>query len=112
MIEQKGNIIKLKLQDSMKIHDNFHVSLLRKDPNDPLTSQVEPPPPLVMINNEEEWEVDDVLDSRRYGRNKKLQYRVKWVGYPPDKKWYDAVDLENAPDIVAEYHKRYPQKPS
>ena len=112
VIEQKGNIVKLKLQNFMKIHDNFHVFLLKKNSNDSLTNQIESSLPPVMINNEEEWKVDDVLDSRQYGRNKKLQYRVKWVGYPSDKKWYDAVDLKNALDIVVEYHKRYFQKSS
>ena len=96
----------------MKIHDNFHVFLLKKDSNDPLTSQIEPSLLSIMINNEKKWKMNDVLDSRQYGRNKKLQYRVKWIDYPPDKKWYDAVDLENAPDIVVEYHKCYFQKPS
>ena len=72
VIEQKSNTVKLKLQNSIKIHDNFHVFLLRKDSNDPLTNQVESLSSPVMINNEEEWEMNDVFDSRRYGRNKKL----------------------------------------
>ena len=32
-----------------------------------------------LINGEEEYEVERILDSRRYGRGYKLQYLVKWV---------------------------------
>jgi len=43
---------------------------------DPLPGQVMPPPLPVIVEGEEEWEVEEILDSRRMqGR---LQYLVKW----------------------------------
>ena len=40
------------------------------------------------IHGEDEYKVDDILDSRRrYGR---LQYKVKWHGLNRDDKWYFA----------------------
>ena len=44
----------------------------------------------MIVNDGEEWEVDDILDSRLYGRGKRLQYRVKWKGYDTDLEWYNA----------------------
>ncbi len=66
----------LDLSQSMKIHDTFHISLLRKTATDPLIEQIQPPSPSIVIDEDEEekYEMDDILDSRyHYG---KLQYRV------------------------------------
>ena len=54
----------LKVPKGMRIHPVFHSSLLRLDPNDPLPNQVIPPPPPVEIEGEQEWEVQEILDSR------------------------------------------------
>ena len=50
----------------MKIHNVFHPNLLQKTSIDPLTGQVNEPAPLVIIDNEKEWEVKDILDVRSY----------------------------------------------
>lgn len=62
----------------------------------------------MIVDGEEEWEVEDVLDSRRrYGR---LQYKVKWLG-DEETTWQPAEDFEHAQDLDTEFHQRYPQKP-
>ena len=61
----------------MRIHDVFHPSLLWKTSADPLSGQHNEPAPLVIVNDEEEWEVDDILDARRVKRSKKVQFCVK-----------------------------------
>jgi hypothetical protein len=48
----------------MKIHPVFHSNLLRLDTNDALPSQHIPPMPPIIVNGEEEWEVERILDSR------------------------------------------------
>jgi hypothetical protein len=93
----------------MQIHPVFHSSLLRLDPDNPLPRQVQEPPPPIEIEGEEEFEVSKVNDSRRY--KGKLQYRVDWVGYPPDNVWYNAENFENSPDLIKEFHAKYPRKP-
>ena len=50
-----------------------------KQPEFPSQQQPDKPPP-VIINNKEEYEVEETLDSWMY--QKKLQYLVKWKGYP------------------------------
>src|SRR5256885_14668777 len=76
-----GTSYRLQLPVTMRIHDVFHPNLLRKAAEDPLPGQKNEPPEPVIVDDEEEWEVDDILDSRRYGRGKRLQYLVKWKGY-------------------------------
>jgi hypothetical protein len=76
IVEQVGHSFQLKLLPSMKIHPVFHVEKLRKDPANLLPRQSNPePPPLVLDNGEEEYEVEGLLAVKLvYG---KLKYRVK-----------------------------------
>jgi len=66
---------KLKLSESMRVHDVFHPDLLRSVVDDPLPDQKNEPSGSIVINDEDEWKIDDILNFRRYRR--RLQYRVK-----------------------------------
>ena len=47
-----------------------------------------------MIDNEEEYKVKKILDSWQFGRRHKLQYLIKWKGYPDsDNEWVDKQDI-------------------
>jgi hypothetical protein len=102
---------KLELPASMRIHPVFHSNLLRLDPETSLPGQEITPAPPVVVEGEEEFEVERILDSRLSGKGKKLQYRAAWVGYPPDPTWYNASDFDHSPELVQEFHTVYPNKP-
>jgi hypothetical protein len=56
-----------------------------------------------LIDGEEEYTVEKILDSRRFGRRRRLQYLVKWEGYPDaDNMWVDKDDVF-AEDKVREF---------
>ncbi len=101
---------KLKLSESMHVHDVFHSDLLRSAVNDFLPDQKNESSDSIVINDENEWEIDDILNSRRYRR--RLQYRVKWNDYDNDLNWYNADDNEfmNAQKIVDDFHIQYLNK--
>ena len=63
----------------MKVHPVFHISLLKPTSLDPLLGQLQPPLPPVIINEELEWEVDEIVNSKFVGKT--LRYLVRWVGY-------------------------------
>ena len=61
-----------------------------------------------LVNGEEEYEVEHVLDSRRFGRGRQVQYLVHWKGYPEsDDQWISWSDL-NAPELLAEFKRENP----
>jgi hypothetical protein len=65
---------------------------------------LEPPPE--MIEGEEEYEVERIVNSQRYGKGKKLQLLVHWKGYSvAHDSWEDATDV-HAPKLVKEYYSR------
>ncbi len=74
-LDPVGSSYKLKLPESMRVHDVFHPDLLRPAADDPLPGQKNEPPGPIVVKDEDEWEIDDILNSRRYRR--RLQYRVK-----------------------------------
>ena len=109
VLKAVGNLdYELILPPTMKIHPVFHVSLLENAATDPLPGQHIVPPPPVIVDGEETWEVEEILDSRLHYR--RGQYKVKWIGFE-EPSWQPAIDLEPAPDKVNNFHTRYPLKP-
>jgi hypothetical protein len=112
VIEQRIGLqaYRLKLSPSMKIHPVFHVSLLDPYKSSAIPDRIQDPPPPVVVDYELEWEVEEILYSRL--RRRRLFYKVCWKNYPPsDDSWQPASDLTNSPDLVDEFHSRYPNKP-
>lgn len=95
----------LRRANTMQLHPVFDVSLLSPLITHPVPGQATPPPPPVEIDNETEWEVESLLETRRRGRQ--LQCLVKYTGdYTPT--WQPASDVANSPELVAQFHPRYP----
>ena len=112
--DKVGSSYRLELPSSMRIHDVFYPNLLRRAATDPLPGQRTEPPRPVVVDNQEEWEIDDILDARLSGRSRRLQFRVRWKNeQQPDRQWYyaDNGEFSNAQDIVDDFYARYPDKP-
>jgi hypothetical protein len=102
---------RLELPTQWSIHDVFHTDLLtpyRKMPTHSANYQ-RPPPDL--IEGVEEYEVEKVLDSRRYGHGRKLQYLIAWKGYPDsDNQWVNWDDAEGAQEVIKEFQHSNPDR--
>jgi predicted metal-dependent hydrolase len=109
ILEKRDSSYKLELFVEMNIHSVFHFSLLRKDLENLLSKQIISSSSFVVIDDEEKFDVENIIDSRLTERsiNKKLQYKIKWVRHSSNRKWYSIENFENAKEIVADYHQRY-----
>src|SRR5712672_1410406 len=103
---------RLQLPSTWGIHNVFHAALLTpyKETPEHGPNFLEPPPEV--IEGEEEWEVEQILGKRHFGRGRKLQYLVRWKGYSPaHDQWIDRHNL-HANDLKSEYESRTPPRRS
>ena len=81
-----------------------------------IPDRVQPPPPPVMVNNELEFEISEILDTKidNHRHACKLLYLVCWTGYEgtdEETSWILASELGHASELVTEFHAKYPAKP-
>jgi hypothetical protein len=104
----------LSLPRKCKIHNTFHVSLL-----EPYNNSTRPPPDLLKIIDEsddiegnKEWEIEEVLSSRKV--KGKVLYRLRWKGYLLKKDHteepYECF-IVGSLDALQEFHSRNPHIP-
>jgi len=108
-IMEQINIVafQLKLLNSMKFHLMFHVSLLL--PCFYHSKETHEPPPPIIINGEQEYEVEGILYSRISHRQ--LQYLVHWQGYDiSERSWELVENLSNAMEKMKNFHMLYSNK--
>jgi hypothetical protein len=105
----------LQLPDSLhRVHPVFHVSKLRAYTNGAVQfpdreQRPTPPPPELLDNGQQAWEVEAIVNSRRQGRG--VQYLVKWKGYPDyENTWEPAKGLKGARDSVVAYERSAAEK--
>ncbi|GJP40450.1 hypothetical protein CLOM_g132 [Closterium sp. NIES-68] len=96
---------RLRLPATWKIHNAFHVQLLKpyRDPNTIFVGRQAPPPPPVLVQNEPEYEVESVLAHRRR-RNGTVELLIRWKGYDPSEdSWVPESDMGNARRPLHDY---------
>ena len=113
ILERIGQVTyRLELPVSMKIHDVFHVSLLKRYLWD-RTGRIDPPPPPEVIDDEPEWEVETILDHRlvKRGRKNKVEYLIKFLGYDTAHNMWQE-DMTNCGHLVQDYWAGKPESES
>jgi len=66
-----------------------------------------PPPLSIIVKGEEEWEIEEILDSRRI-RGGRFHYLVKWKGF--DTPTREPEENLTEVHVVGAYHERYPER--
>jgi hypothetical protein len=105
------NAYQLQLPPSMRVHPVFNTVKLRPFFKDTISGRNPPlrPPPIIKGDNPE-WEVEYIKDSRL--QRGKLQYLVKWKGYPQEESTWEPEDsLKNSGKLVKDFHIKHPSAP-
>ncbi|CAI7878071.1 unnamed protein product [Closterium sp. NIES-54] len=96
---------RLRLPTTWKLHNAFHVQLMKpyQDPNQQLQGRQLPPPPPVLVQDEPEYEVERVLAHRRR-RSNMLEFLIRWKGYDLSEDiWVAEADMGNAYRALKDY---------
>jgi hypothetical protein len=99
---------RLDLPSSFKIHNVFHVSLLRQYHGDGTYSPPQPPP-VDMWDGQPVWSVERILDHAMINpkaTKPKYKYLVRWQGYPPDDDTWEPATQFTEPSLIKEYWAR------
>ena len=91
-----------------QMHPIFNESLLTPFVPPEASHQVPPPPPPAdVIDGHLEYEVEEILASKKVGCG--VKYLVKWKGYSRDENsWEPSSNLSHAAEIVADFHRHNP----
>ena len=98
----------LDLPETWKIHNVFHASLLTPYRETPEHGPNFLDPPPNIIDDEPEWEIEQILKHRTFGRWKKKQYLVRWKGYSPaHDSWVNKDDM-HADNLLRDFETQHP----
>ncbi len=101
----------LRLSVSMKhLHSMFTSKLLWSYSEDSLSEQHSESLRLITIKDDEHWEINDILNFRRY--RDWIQYKVKWTDLDRNDEWYyvDKEKFDDSEKVLNEFHKLYSNK--
>ncbi|MBW0483578.1 hypothetical protein O181_023293 [Austropuccinia psidii MF-1] len=93
------------------INPVFHISLLEPVKTSTIPNRHQEPPLPIIVEEEEEWEVSQILDSNL--KRGKLWYLVEWKGFSqdPERSTYQPTEKLNIfPEHVRGFHSLYPEK--
>jgi len=100
-----SNAIKLELPKSIRIHPIVNVSRVQLY-KPQVEGQKKTPPKPVIIEGEEEFEVEKIINKRTVRGKEK--FLVRWKGYTAEEDtWESRENLENAKELVEEFKRIY-----
>jgi hypothetical protein len=98
-------VYRLRLPPQWNIHPVFHASLLTLYVKTMEHGENYLRPPPDMIEGEEQYEVE-AIRSHQHNRCK-LQYLIKWKGYPESDNTWESVENVQAPLLIRKYHETH-----
>ena len=99
------NAVELELPDTIKIHLVVNISGIHRYIGQVEEQKREQPAP-VIIDEEEEWKVEEILNKQQIrGKDK---YLVQWKGFTVESDtWEERENLGNTKEAIEEFEKEY-----
>ena len=108
--ETTPDTYRLNIPTGLKLHDEFHTSLLKPCHKDSSNTRLNPPG-AAMINAEGEkvFLVEKIINIRR-NRQKKIEVQVRWLGYSStDDSWEPISNMDSAKGLVWKFVNSHPK---
>src|SRR6266571_1845856 len=107
VLEQLSDAVyRLEIPQHWKIHNVYHANLITPYKETELHGPNFTRPPPDLIEGEQEFEVEKILDAQPRGKGHKMHFLVKWKGYPTsDNSWEPRENL-HADRLITEYNKK------
>ena len=90
------------------VHSVFHVNLMNPVATDPLEGHWQEPSPLILIDREKKWLMEEILDAWKIRRS--LNYLIKWVEFD-NLTWQLAANITHFLELLQKFYERFSTKP-
>ncbi|KAJ1600195.1 hypothetical protein NDA14_003482 [Ustilago hordei] len=91
----------ITLPANLRVHDVFHVSMLKPARTSSLPQQAEQPTIPPLPDEDLDFEVEALID--KHSHNGTTEYKVLWRGYSKEAASWEPVENLNCPDLIQEY---------
>ncbi|SYW84565.1 uncharacterized protein UHO2_04504 [Ustilago hordei] len=92
---------RITLPANLRVHDVFHVSMLKPARTSSLPQRAEQPTIPSLPDEDLDFEVEALIDKRSH--NGTTEYKVLWRGYSEEAASWEPVENLNCPDLIQEY---------
>jgi hypothetical protein len=99
-------VYQVEIPRQWKIHNVFHANLITPYKETELHGPNFTRPPPDLVDGEEEYEVEKIIDKKKKGRGRKTYYLVKWKGYSASENSWEPAENLRADELVAEFEKQ------
>ena len=96
----------MEIPKHWKIHNVFHANLITPYKETELHGPNYTRPPPDLVDGEEEFEVEKIIDMKRMGQGCKTYYLVKWKGYPTSDNSWEPRENIHADELIKEFQSR------
>ncbi|SOV08973.1 uncharacterized protein UDID_18215 [Ustilago sp. UG-2017a] len=92
---------RITLPANLRVHDVFHVSMLKPARTSSLAQRAEQPTIPSLPDEDLDFEVEALIDKRSH--HGVIEYKVLWRGYSEEAASWEPVSNLNCPDLIQEY---------
>ena len=96
----------MEIPKHWKIHNVFHANLITPYKETELHGPNYTWPPPDLVDGEEEFEVEKIIDMKQMGRGRKTYYLIKWKGYPTSDNSWEPQENIHADELIKEFQNK------